>query len=159
MTSGVDLLHGLAKMAGLASLEIPGVTDGADNDYTAQATGALEALEDYDMVVIHIESPDEAAHTGSIDDTVEAIQMIDSEVVSRIRSWQGNDALQVLIMPDHPTPITTRRHSPEPVPFLLWGPGFTSNGANRFTEPEAAKTNLFIDPGYNIMGKLIKNTQ
>jgi len=61
----------------------------------------------------------------------------------------------VLIMPDHPTPIEIRTHSPDPIPFLLWGEGFTSNGAKRFTEAEAVKTGLFIDPGYNIMGRLV----
>jgi len=155
MTSGVDLLRGLARMVGMDVLEIPGVTDGPDNDYAAQASGALEALKEDDLVVIHIEAPDEVAHSGSVGDKVEAIQRVDGEVVSRLRSRQPN-GLRVLIMPDHPTPIKTRTHSPDPVPFMLWGAGFTANGGKRFTEAEAAKTGLFIDPGYNIMGRLIE---
>jgi 2,3-bisphosphoglycerate-independent phosphoglycerate mutase len=115
--------------------------------------GALSALDDHDVVVIHIEAPDEAAHAGSIDDKVEAIQRIDSEVMGRLRSWVG-DELRLLVMPDHHTPIEMRTHTLEPVPFILWGPGFISNGAKRLTEPEAEKTGLFIDPGYNIMGRL-----
>lgn len=154
MTSGVDLLLGLAQMVGMDSLKISGVTDGQDNDYAAQADGALQALEGHDLVVIHIEAPDEAAHAGVIDDKIEAIQKVDGEVLSRLRSWRG-DTLRVLIMPDHPTPIETQTHSPDPVPFLLWGVGFTANGASRFTEAEAAKTGLFIDPGYIIMGRLV----
>jgi len=154
MTSGVDLLRGLARMVGMEVLDIAGVTDGLDNDYAAQATGALEVLKGHDLVVIHIEAPDEAAHAGSIDDKIEAIQRVDNEVVSRLRSWQV-DGLRVLIMPDHPTPIKTRTHSPDPVPFMLWGAGFTTNGARRFTEAEAKGTGLFIDEGYNIMGRLI----
>ena len=155
LTSGVDLLRGLGQMAGMDSLRIPGVTDGLDNDYAAQAVGALEALETHDLAVIHIEAPDEAAHAGSIDDKIEAIQRIDREVVRRLRTWQSN-TLRLLVMPDHPTPIKTRTHSPDPVPFMLWGPGFIANGAEKFTEAEAAKTGLFIDPGYNIMGRLIE---
>ena len=155
VTSGVDLLHGLGRLVGMDSLKIPGVTDGQDNDYAAQAIGALEALEKHDLVVIHIEAPDEAAHAGLIDDKVEAIQKVDSEVVSRLLSWPGN-AFRILILPDHPTPINTQTHSPEPVPFILWGSGFTSNGASRFTEAEAAKTGLFIDPGYSIMDTLVR---
>ena len=154
MTSGVDLLRGLAQIVGMRVLDIPGVTDGQDNDYTAQGSGALAALEEHDLVVIHIEAPDEVAHRGFIDDKVEAIQRIDKDVVSQLRSWKRN-ALRVLVMPDHPTPISTRTHSPDPVPFLMWGEGFTPNGAKRFTEAEAAKTGLFIDPGYNIMDGLI----
>ncbi len=59
-------------------------------------------------------------------------------------------------MPDHSTPIETRTHTGEPVPFLLWGAGFTANGAKRFTEVEAKSTGLFIEEGYNIMGRLIE---
>ncbi|MFC1941174.1 cofactor-independent phosphoglycerate mutase [Chloroflexota bacterium] len=154
MTSGVDLLRGLARMVGMDILEIPGVTDGPDNDYAAQAAGALEALEEYDLVVVHIEAPDEAAHAGSVDDKIEAIQRVDVEVVSRLRSWRPND-LRVLVMPDHPTPIKTQTHNSDPVPFMLWGVGFQANGAARFTEDESAKRDLFIDPGYNIMSRLI----
>lgn len=154
MTSGVDLLRGLARMVGMGVLDIPGVTDGQDNDYNAQAGGALAALEQHDLAVIHIEAPDEAAHTGSIEDKVEAIKRVDKEVISQLRDWRPN-ALRVLVIPDHPTPIKTQTHSPDPVPFLLWGPGFTASGARRFTEAEAAKTGLFIDPGYNIMGRLV----
>jgi 2,3-bisphosphoglycerate-independent phosphoglycerate mutase len=61
----------------------------------------------------------------------------------------------VLILPDHPTPITTQTHSPEPVPFLLWGEGFTSNGAKKFTEAEAKSVGFFIEEGYNIMERLV----
>jgi 2,3-bisphosphoglycerate-independent phosphoglycerate mutase len=154
LTSGVDLLHGLGQMVGMDSLKIPGVTDGLDNDNAAQVTGALAALERHDLVVIHIEAPDEAAHAGSIDDKVAAIQVIDREVLSRLRGWRPDD-LRLLVMPDHPTPIKIQTHSPDPVPFMLWGAGFTGNGAKRFTEAEAAKTGLFLDPGYSIMSRLI----
>ena len=155
MTSGVDLLRGLAQMMGMTVLDIAGVTDGLDNDYRAQATGALAALKQHEVVVIHIEAPDEAAHAGSIDEKIEAIQRIDQEVVSRLRAWRG-ETRRVLVIPDHPTPILTQTHSPDPVPFLLWGPGFKANGASRFTEAEAQKMGLLIDPGYNIMSRLTR---
>ncbi len=154
ITSAVDVLRGLARMMGMGVLDIPGVKDGPDNDFTAQAVGALTALKEYDLVVIHIEATDEAAHAGSIDDKIEAIQRVDSEVLSRIRSWRPGN-LRMLILPDHPTPIKTQTHSDEPVPFMLWGPGFTSNGAKRFTEAEAKSTGFFIEEGYKIMSRLI----
>jgi len=153
MTSGVDLLRGLARIAGMAVLDIAGVTDNLDNDYAAQAIGALKALEEHDMVVIHIEAPDEAAHDRSIDAKVEAIQRIDREVVGRLRSWPGD--IRLLIMPDHPTPIEVQTHTDDPVPFLLWGKGFTANGAKRFTEAEAKSTGFFLEEGYKIMDRLL----
>lgn len=154
MTSGVDLLRGLARMAGMEILNIKGITDGPDNDYKAQVGGALAVLDKDDLVVIHVEAPDEAGHGGDIDGKIEAIQRVDAEMVSRLRAYRGDD-LRVLILPDHPTPIQVRTHTADPVPFLLWGKGFAANGARRFTEAEAQKTGFFLEEGYKIMGRLV----
>lgn len=153
VTSAVDVIRGLAMMLDIDILEIPGVTDGLDNDFTAQIEGALASLERYDLTVVHIEAPDEEGHHGSIDNKVEAIQRIDNDVIRKLVSSK-NDILRVLIMPDHPTPIEIRTHSGDPVPFLLWGEGFSFNGGSRFTETEAVKTGLSIDSAYTIMKRL-----
>ncbi|OGN95987.1 MAG: cofactor-independent phosphoglycerate mutase [Chloroflexi bacterium RBG_13_51_18] len=153
MTSGVDLLRGLAKMADMTVLNIKGVTDGSDNDNAAQVNGALEALKKNDLVVVHIEAPDEAGHGGLIDEKIKAIEDIDKQVVSRLRQYKGD--LRVLIMPDHPTPISVRTHTHDPVPFLIWGKGVNSSWSARFTEAEARGTGVFIGEGYKIMGKLV----
>ena len=155
LTSGVDLLRGLARIMEMEVLNIPGVTDNLDNDYAAQAAGALESLKGHDMVIIHVEAPDEAAHAGSIDDKIEAIHKVDIEIVSQLRSWD-KDPLRVLIMPDHATPIKVQTHVAEPVPFMLCGAGFIPNGAKRFTEAEAKGTGFLIEEGCKIMERLIK---
>ena len=155
VTTGVDLLRGLGLLANMALLRIPGVTDEADNDYAAQAVGGLEALKDYDIVIIHIEAPDEAGHAGLVDKKIEAIEKIDAEVVSRLRNF-GKDKIRLLVMSDHPTPVKQRVHTSDAVPLLLWGSGFKANGAQRFTEAEAAKTGLHVDQGHKIMNTLIR---
>ena len=155
LTSGVDILRGLARMTGMEILNIPGVTDGLDNNYTAQATGALEAFKKHNLVVIHVEAPDEAAHAGSVEGKIEAIEKVDKEIVSQVRSW-NKDTLRVLLLPDHSTPISVQTHVGEPVPFMLWGQGFKANGAHRFTEAEAKSTGILIEEGYKIMGRLIE---
>ena len=154
-TSGVDVIRGMAQVMGMGVLDIAGVSDGPDSDLGAQGAGALAALGEYDLVVVHIEAPDEAGHAGSIDDKVAAIQRVDGEMATQLCSWRG-EPLRVLVMPDHSTPLEVRTHTPDPVPFVLWGQGFSANGAGRLTEPEAEKTGLFIDPGYNIMSRLIE---
>ncbi|MDD5189839.1 MAG: cofactor-independent phosphoglycerate mutase [Dehalococcoidales bacterium] len=154
VTSGVSLLRGLGKMAGLSILEINGVTDGLDNDYQAQIKGALNALKDYDLIIVHVESPDEAGHSGIANDKITAIENIDKHMVSELGKWDGGD-LRVLVTPDHPTPVITRTHNSEPVPFLLWGKGISGNHARRLTEAEAQATGVLVDPGWHIMRKLI----
>jgi len=153
--SGVDIVRGLARMTGLAVLHVPGVTGDMNNDYMSQAAGSLEALEKYELVVSHVEATDEAAHAGLIKDKIETIQQVDREIVSRLRSWD-KDALRVLILPDHATPIETQTHVADPVPFILWGPGFKSSGAKRFTEAESKDTGVFVKEGYNIMRRLME---
>ena len=153
LTSGVDLLQGLAKMAKIRNLDIPGVTDGMDNDCAAQAAGALKALDEHDLVVIHIEAPDEAAHGGHIDEKIKAIERVDKEVIAHLLSYK-KDSLRVLAMPDHATPIEVRTHVADPVPFVLWGSGFKAVSAKAFSEKEAKSTGIFIKDGYTIMRKL-----
>ncbi|HAV10525.1 MAG TPA: cofactor-independent phosphoglycerate mutase [Dehalococcoidia bacterium] len=154
MTSGVDLLMGLAKMLSIDVLSVPGVTDGPDNDYRAQAAGAIKALDTHDLVAIHFEAPDEAAHKGDIKEKIEAIEKIDHEVLDKLRRlYPGN--LRIMALPDHPTPIKIQTHTDEPVPFILWGPEFKPSGALSFTEAEMKKTGVYIDPGYTLMKRFI----
>ncbi len=153
LTSGVDLLRGLAKALGMEVLNIPGVTDGPDNDYAAQAEGALRALENHDLVVIHVEAPDEAAHSGSASDKIEAIEKIDDEIVRRLISW-NKDRLQMLIMPDHPTPVAIQTHVREAVPFLMWRPNFEPSGAERLTEEQTKISGIVVE-GYTIIRRLL----
>jgi 2,3-bisphosphoglycerate-independent phosphoglycerate mutase len=153
LTSGVDLLKGLAKLTQIDVLDIPGVRDDASNDYTAQMTGAIKALADYDMVIVHVEAPDEAGHEGDTEGKINAIEKIDSLMVSQLLKCDQND-LRVLIMPDHPTPIKIKTHSADPVPFMIWG-GSDANSAERFTEVQAKKTGLAVENGYDLMSKLI----
>jgi 2,3-bisphosphoglycerate-independent phosphoglycerate mutase len=157
MTSGVDLLRGLAKMAGMKVLEIPGVTDGPDNDYAAQAAGALHALEEHDFVVIHVEAPDEAGHAGSIESKVTAIEKIDREIIGKLRFWNSG-GLRIMAMPDHPTPIEIRTHTEDPVPFVIWGPGLKPSGASAYTEAEAIKTGELVEKGHTLVNRLINGS-
>jgi 2,3-bisphosphoglycerate-independent phosphoglycerate mutase len=154
MTSAVDLLKGLAKMAAIDILDIKGLSDGPDNDNAGQAAGALKALDNHDLVIIHIEAPDEAGHGGHADEKIKAIEAIDRDVVAQMRNYAGD--LRVLVMPDHPTPIKLRTHTGEPVPYLIWGKGVKNNGAARFTEAEGKKTGNFMPDGYKILESLLR---
>jgi 2,3-bisphosphoglycerate-independent phosphoglycerate mutase len=153
MTSGVDLLNGLAVLFGIERLEIPGVSDGPDNDYRAQIQGALAALDDHDLVIVHVESPDEEGHAGNIVGKIAAIEAIDREMVSVLRERLGE--LRVLAMPDHPTPIELKTHVGEAVPFVLAGPGIAPNNGSEYRETAAAATGLLVDPGRGVVDLLL----
>jgi len=153
MSSGVDLLNGLAVLAGIERLRIAGVTGGPDNDYFAQAAGVMDALRDYDLVVAHVESPDEAGHAGDVEAKLAAVEAIDREFAGRALAYSGE--LRVLAMPDHPTPIALKTHVGEAVPFVIHGTGVVGTGASGYDESAAGGTGLFIDPGHGVMGLLL----
>jgi len=154
MTSAVDLLRGLAIMAHIDVLEIPGVTDGLDNDFSGQMSGAMRALEEHDMVIVHVEAPDEAGHAASAGDKIEAIERIDRDMAAPLVDMGVKD-MKVMVLPDHPTPIAIQTHSPEPVPFLLWGSAFTASGVRRYTEAEAKMTGVFVENGHTLIDWLL----
>ncbi len=164
LTSPVDLLKGLAKQTGIDFLPIPGVTDGPDNDYEGQMKAALAALADHDLVFVHVESPDEAGHAGDAAGKVEAIEQVDALMMPHVVQLAGaagagmqaglgagKQGLRVLVLPDHPTPLEIRTHVAEPVPFILWGPGFEANGVAAYTEREARATGFAVAPGHLLM--------
>ena len=79
--TGVDLLRGLATYIGWNIIEVPGATAYLDTDYDAKAQYAIEAMETHDLVLIHVEAPDEAGHEGNIHEKIRAIENIDKKIV------------------------------------------------------------------------------
>jgi 2,3-bisphosphoglycerate-independent phosphoglycerate mutase len=155
MNSGVDLLNGIAQLAGIRRYHFAGVTDGPDNDYAAQGEGALAMLADNDVAFIHVEAPDAEGHDGNIEGKRRAVEAIDREIISRLRAYAGSHPLRILALPDHPTPVATKRHTSDPVPFVMAGPGIAPNGGRRLTESEGKGTGLLVDPGYQLLEKAL----
>lgn len=156
MNSAVDLLDGIAKLTDMRIYKVEGVTDGPNNDFAAQGRAGIQMLEDgNDVVVIHVEAPDAAGHDGRPDEKRNAIELSDQDIVAPLRAYAAEHPLRIAVMPDHPTPLSTRKHSYDAVPFLVWGPGISSNGAVRLTEAEAQATGVSFDPGWKLLGDIL----
>ena len=81
MITSVDLLRGIAAYIGWDRLEVPGLTSYHDTDYAAQGRATIAALDSYDVVCCHVESPDEASHQGDFATKVAALEAIQHEVL------------------------------------------------------------------------------
>ena len=136
MISAVDLLNGLARLAGLEQIRVPGATGYLDTDYDAKARYALEALERLDFVYCHVEAPDEAGHLGSIEEKVRAIERVDGMLGTIMDRFDGI----IAVLPDHATPIRIRTHTAVPVPVAVRGLG--TDTTTRYSEREAEKGDL-----------------
>lgn len=138
--SAVDLLKGLGVYAGWRVIDVPGATGTIDTNYAGKVEAALRALGSVDIVYLHIEAPDEAAHSGDVEQKIRAIELFDERVVGpMIRGLErSGEAWRVLLLPDHPTPIEIRTHSTDPVPFAIAGSGIDADSVDLFDEISAS---------------------
>ncbi|MCL2826967.1 MAG: 2,3-bisphosphoglycerate-independent phosphoglycerate mutase [Eggerthellaceae bacterium] len=156
MNSAVDLLIGLAKLTGVKTYQFAGVTDGPGNDFAAQGAGAITMLEDgNDVVFVHVEPPDAAGHDGRPAEKKNAIEESDRHILGPLLAYAQTHPLRIAVMPDHPTPLATRKHGYEPVPFVVAGPGIAPNGAERMTEEQAKATGVYLPHGHRFIGDVL----
>ncbi len=153
MITAVDLLAGLASLIDWDRLDVPGQTSYHDTDYVAAGKHAIAALDRYDVVCVHIESPDEASHGADAQTKVAAIEAIDKHVVGPIHEAleRLGGGYRILYMPDHYTSVSTRMHDPTPVPFMIHGENVKSVLERPFNERNAGEADLHIQVGHDLM--------
>ncbi len=157
--TGVDLLKGLGVFLGWDIINVPGATGYLDTDYRAKAEYAIEAFNTHDLVLIHIEAPDEAGHEGNIGEKIRAIENIDSKIVGPLyTALKKYTDFRILLLPDHYTPIEKRTHTREPVPFAMYGSDLYKKNNLSYSESNAARTNLEIPKGHTLMRYFIEGT-
>lgn len=150
--SAVDLVKGLGKYAGLEVVEVPGATGWLDTDYAAKARYTLEQLESNDFVYVHVEAPDEASHSGDSAAKVEAIERFDSLLLGTLlEGLKAYPEHRILILPDHATPLATKTHNADAVPFILYDSSSRDEKDQSFDEVSASKSNLKFEKGWELM--------
>ena len=156
VVSAVDLVRGIGRSLGMDVIEVEGATGDLDTNYAGKGEAAAKALSKYDIVLVHVEAPDEASHRGDAEGKREAIESVDREVVSRVRraaeecARKGEDA-RVLVLPDHLTPLSTRDHAHGEVPFVLAGTGIEPDSASAVSERAAASSGTMIERGWELL--------
>ncbi len=155
--TGVDIIRGIATCMGVDVIEVPGATGYIDTDYEAKGAAGVLALKEYDLVVVHVEAPDEAGHLGDAKEKVLALERVDKHVVGPLLdAVRGYDRWRVLIAPDHPTPVGTRAHSAVPPPWCFAGTGVEPDAQRQFCEKEAESAGVLIDPGHMLMEQFMR---
>ncbi len=156
--SAVDLLKGIGILSGMAVPEVEGATGYLDTNFEGKVEAAKKAYENgSDLVYLHFEAPDECGHRGECENKVRAIEIIDKLAVGPLCDYLSTlGDYRVLIMPDHPTPLNTKTHSREPVPFLLYDSSKKNVGAATFTEDTANASGMFVEHGPDIMKMLLE---
>jgi 2,3-bisphosphoglycerate-independent phosphoglycerate mutase len=156
--SAVHLIKGIGILAGLEVKEVPGITGFVDTNYDGKAQYTLEGLREKDFVYVHVESPDEASHMGNLRLKVEAIEAFDQKIVGTILGGMKEfKQYKVMVLPDHPTPLSVRTHTADPVPFVIYSnEGECGSGhAKAFDEVSAGQTGIFIEKGFELIERFL----
>lgn len=160
MVSAVDLLKGIAVGAGMQICQVEGATGSIDTNYEGKAQAAIDALlhDGCDFAYIHVEAPDEMGHQGELHHKVQSIEDLDSRLIAPIKKAmeEAKEDYRMLILPDHPTPLRIRTHSPEPVPYVLYDSTRERKTAKRYTEAEAMQSGIFEPQGHKLMERFLQ---
>ncbi|MCU0716823.1 MAG: cofactor-independent phosphoglycerate mutase [Pirellula sp.] len=157
MITAVDLLRGLAALIGWDRIEVVGATGYLDTNYAGKGKAAIEALKSHDIVCVHIEATDEASHEGRVDEKIKALEAIDQHIVGPVLdALEKMGDYRVLVMPDHPTPVSTKKHSHGWVPFATCGKGIQSDSAKTYDEIAAGQSTLQYPDGWELIPSWMK---
>lgn len=153
MITAVDLLRGLAVLMGWQNIEVPGSTSYLDTDYAKTGKYAVDALDQTDIICVHVEAPDEASHEGNCQAKIDALEQIDQHIVAPLHeALKKRGDYRILVSPDHPTPLRTKTHSHGFVPVAVCGTGITPDASRTYDEPAAAASDLAFAEGWKVMG-------
>ncbi len=160
IVSAVDLVKGLGICAGMTILDVAGATGNIHTNFRGKAEAAVSFLrQGGDFVYLHVEAPDECGHRHEIQNKVRAIELIDEQIVGPVIAALEElpDDFRILVMPDHPTPLSLRTHTHEPVPYLL----YDSRNSKQvpvdlaYDEQVCRRSGIYREKGYELMDYFI----
>lgn len=159
MVSAVDLLKGIAVGAGMGVALVEGANGGLHTNYAGKVKAAVNSVtkDGYDLAYIHVEAPDEMGHQGSIQRKVEAVQLLDSQVIGPVveKMEAAGEDFRLLVLPDHPTPICKRTHTSDNVPYMLYDSTKPQSHTWNYNEEEGRKSGNFVAEGHKLMDKFL----
>ena len=160
VVSAVDLIKGIGICSGLKVASVEGATGNIHTNFKGKADAALVLLRSgLDFVYIHVEAPDECGHQGNAPDKVKSIELIDRDVLGRLIAGLNESGFDysLLLMPDHPTPVSLRTHTSDPVPFVIYRSNSAgSHIADRYTERLASETGVYISEGHTLLDRFVR---
>ena len=153
--SAVDLVRGVGMLAGWDRVDVEGATGYLDTDYAAKGRAGVAALEDHDLVCVHVEAPDEASHEGRAEAKVEALERIDREIVGPLRKAIAGHGGRILVSPDHATLVRTKAHDRAWVPWAMSGVGLTGSGRTYDEAAALEAAGPFFERGHELMAMFL----
>jgi 2,3-bisphosphoglycerate-independent phosphoglycerate mutase len=151
--------RGIALLTGMDIIAVPSSSGHMDVDYPVWAKVALDAMNGYNGVYIHIKGPDEAGHDKDHLKKKAVIEAIDKFLFGNIIPNIDLKKTIVCVTSDHITDSVLGRHSFGCVPLLISGGKIKPDGTLSFSEKAAKLGSLGLLKGQDILALLVKTAQ
>ncbi len=129
VVSGDSTVIGLARLLGFAVLQDPSFTALPDSNMAGKVAAARDALNNHDIVFLHIKGPDISAHDKAPLEKQQVLERVDREL-----AVLKDDGCVITISGDHSTNSATGSHCGDPVPCLLYSPWGRRDSCLQFNE-------------------------
>ncbi|MHA2294970.1 MAG: 2,3-bisphosphoglycerate-independent phosphoglycerate mutase [Candidatus Hodarchaeales archaeon] len=138
--AGGGLYKGVATLAGMEVLEVPGATGGINSNFDAKVNKAVNCLEGdkYNFIFLHFKATDNAGHDGKFKLKKEIFEKIDTSLKPVLEL----DDVVIGFTPDHSTPCSIKDHSCDPVPCFVAAPNRRKDTVENFGEKFAMKGSI-----------------
>lgn len=150
---------GIALLTGIDIIDVPQSTGHLDVDYPVWAKIALDSIQKYDVIYVHIKGPDEPAHDGDFQKKKESIEAIDKYFFSSLLPKLDIANTIIAITADHSTVCAVKAHTADPVPLLVCGGGIKPDGSMSFSEKAAKLGSIGELLGNQVLPFLVKLAQ
>jgi len=116
--SGCNTVLGLGRIFGFDAIADPRFTATTDTDLDAKMAAVGSALQDHDMVFIHVKAPDICSHDRQPLAKRDFLQRLDASLEPLL-----DTGAVIAVAADHTTNSNTGFHTADPVPALIYKPG------------------------------------
>jgi 2,3-bisphosphoglycerate-independent phosphoglycerate mutase len=151
--------RGIALLTGMEIADVPSSSGHLDVDYPVWAKVALDSLNRYDGLYVHIKGPDDPGHDGDCLRKKEIIEAIDKFFFPVLISGIDLKDFVVCVTSDLCTVCNIKSHSAIPVPLLVCGANIKPDGSLSFSEKACASGSLGELAGQDILPFIVKNAQ
>jgi len=144
--SNSGIIQGISRYLGIDVIPAGGYSD-IEEDLSEKTDIAINALERYDFVLMHINGADVFSHDKNFKGKIKFIEKIDNEVFSKIIKLRH---IKIAVISDHKTSSATGEHSFGPVPFLIYS-GEDVDGIEKFDEKGCRGGFVAANPMHKIL--------
>jgi 2,3-bisphosphoglycerate-independent phosphoglycerate mutase len=131
--SAVDVIRGLGRCMGMDVISVEGATGYIDTNYEGKADAAIEAVRTHDFVFVHVEALDEVSHAQDLRLKIHTIEDFDKRLIGRVMA-SVDSSVTLAVLPDHPVPVLTGRHTRTAVPVSIRRADWAPDGVQTYDE-------------------------